>query len=172
MPHLLREFTTAALVLITSLSSPVLAAGAFNKTVSLQGISFQIQAKGEGSQQQLTITARGGKRAIKPITQTVDGQVVGAEVADLNSSTSPEIYVYVQSAGSGTYGQVVAYSVVNSQLKPIKLPELSGPSAKGYQGHDEFQVVEGCLVRRFPIYKPGDSNAKATGGTRQICYKL
>jgi len=33
-------------------------------------------------------------------------------------------------------------------------------------------VVEGCLVRRFPIYKPGDTNAKATGGKRQICYKL
>jgi hypothetical protein len=33
-------------------------------------------------------------------------------------------------------------------------------------------VVEGCLVRRFPIYKPGDSNAKATGGLKQICYKL
>ena len=27
-------------------------------------------------------------------------------------------------------------------------------------------------MRRFPIYKPGDANAKATGGERQICYKL
>jgi hypothetical protein len=35
-----------------------------------------------------------------------------------------------------------------------------------------FQVVEDCLARRFPIYKPGDSNAKASGGLRQICYKL
>jgi len=33
-------------------------------------------------------------------------------------------------------------------------------------------VEEGCLVLRTPIYKPGDSNAKATGGERQICYKL
>ena len=33
-------------------------------------------------------------------------------------------------------------------------------------------VAEGCLTRRFPIYKPGDSNAKPTGGLRQICYKL
>jgi hypothetical protein len=32
--------------------------------------------------------------------------------------------------------------------------------------------VEDCLARRFPIYKPGDSNAKARGGQRQICYKL
>ncbi len=58
-----------------------------------------------------------------------------------------------------------------SDLVPISLQELSGAMAQGYQGHDQFEVVEGCLVRRFPIYKPGDSNAKASGGERQICYK-
>ncbi len=42
-----------------------------------------------------------------------------------------------------------------SELSPITLPELTGANAKGYQGHDEFQVVEACLARRFPIYKPG-----------------
>lgn len=99
--------------------------------------------------------------------------MVGAEVADLNSNSLPEIYVYVQSAGSGSYGELVAYSVINgNELSPIVMQELTGAPAKGYQGHDEFSVVESCLVRRFPIYKPGDSNAKATGGLRQICYKL
>jgi len=28
------------------------------------------------------------------------------------------------------------------------------------------------LTRRFPIYKSGDTNAVATGGTRQLQYKL
>ena len=94
-------------------------------------------------------------------------------MADLNSNGLPEIYVFVQGAGSGSYGELVAYAVMKgSELSPITLQELSGATAKGYQGHDQFSVVEGCLVRRFPIYKPGDSNAKATGGERQICYKL
>ncbi len=174
MKRLLRPLAAAVLLLSAGFSGNAWAgSGAFGKTLSLQGISFQVQATGEGSQQQLTITPRGGKRQFKPITQTVDGRVVGAEVADLNSNSLPELYVYVQSAGSGSYGQLVAYAVINSdQLSPIYLQELSGASAKGYQGHDEFSVVEGCLVRRFPIYKPGDSNAKATGGLRQICYKL
>mgnify|MGYP006982884664 CR=1 FL=1 len=43
---------------------------------------------------------------------------------------------------------------------------------QGFQGHDSFEVVEGCLARRFPIDKAGDTNAKATGGERQICCKL
>lgn len=174
MKRLLCQLTSAAMLLSAALAGKALAgSGAFNKMLSLQGYSFQVKTTGEGSQQQLTITSRGGKKLIKPITQTVNGTVIGAEVADLNSNSLPEIYVYVQSAGSGSYGELVAYSVINSdQLSPIYMQELTGAPAKGYQGHDEFSVVEGCLVRRFPIYKPSDSNAKATGGLRQICYKL
>ena len=47
-------------------------------------------------------------------------------------------------------------------------PEISA----GYMGHDEFSVGEGALLRRFPIYREGDSNAQPSGGTRQIQYKL
>ena len=171
--HPLAPIATLALLLAANLPTNAWAAGTFNRTLSLQGYSFEVKATGAGSQQQLTITTRGGKTPIKPITQTVNGTVIGAEVADLNSNSLPEVYVYVQSAGSGSYGELVAYSVIKGNtLSPIYLQELTGAPAKGYQGHDAFSVVEGCLVRRFPIYKPSDSNAKATGGLRQICYKL
>ena len=167
------QLTTAALLLATALSGGAWAGAGFNKTLQLQGTSFQVQSSGEGSQQQLTITTTGAKAPIKPIRQTVNGHVVGAEVADLNGNGLPEIYVFVQGAGSGSYGELVAYAVMKgSELSPITLPELTGANAQGYQGHDQFQVVESCLARRFPIYKPGDSNAKASGGQRQICYKL
>ena len=173
MTRLFGGIATAALLVSASLAGSAWAAGAFHQTLALQGVSFHVRATGEGSQQQLTITAQGVKSTFKPISETVDGRVIGAEVADLNSDTLPEVYVYVQGAGSGSYGQLVAYSASRGQhLLPIYLQELSGAPAKGYMGHDAFQVVEGCLVRRFPIYKPGDSNAKATGGLRQICYKL
>ena len=33
-------------------------------------------------------------------------------------------------------------------------------------------MVESNLVRRFPLYNRGDSNAKPTGGIRQVTYKL
>jgi hypothetical protein len=39
-------------------------------------------------------------------------------------------------------------------------------------GHDDFAVVEGTLVRRFPVYKDGDHNAAPSGGVRQLQYKL
>ena len=162
---------SAALLLAPSLASPSWA-GAFRKSESLQGITFVVTSTGEGSQQELTITASGGKKPFAPIRRTVDGRVMGAEVADLNSNGQPEIYVFVQGAGSGSYGELVAYAVTNGTLLPISLQELSGPMAQGYMGHDAFAVVENCLVRRFPIYKANDANAKATGGTREIVYKL
>ena len=159
MKHFLPQLSAAALVLATALPGNAWAGAAFNQTLNQQGISFQVQSSGEGSQQQLTITTTGARPPIKPIQQTVNG--------------TPEIYVFMQGAGSGSYGELVAYAVINSSdLSPIYLQELTGSAAQGYRGHDQFAVVEGCLVRRFPIYKPGDTNAKATGGERQICYKL
>ncbi|MFM1901646.1 MAG: hypothetical protein RLZZ216_2222 [Cyanobacteriota bacterium] len=173
MRRLFPQLTTSAVLLATALPGNAWAGAAFNQTLKQQGISFQVRAAGAGSQQQLTITTTGAKPPINPIQQTVNGRVVDAKVADLNGNGTPEIYVFVQGAGSGSYGELVAYAVINSSdLSPISLQDLTGSAAQGYRGHDQFEVVEGCLVRRFPIYKPGDTNAKATGGERQICYKL
>ena len=87
----------------------------------------------------------------------------------------PEIYVYVNSAGSGAYGSLVAYaSNRNKSLTPIYLPELSDDKklSEGYMGHDEFTIIENSFARRFPVYLKDDSNCCPKGGTRQIEYKL
>ena len=104
---------------------------------------------------------------------TVDATVVGAEVEDLNGDGQPELFVYGQSAGSGSYGSVWAWSVSRrGSLLPIRLGAMSSKDSSGYRGHDRFAVVETSLVRRFPIYLPGDTNARPTGGSRQVTYKL
>ena len=133
-----------------------------------------MSSQGEGSVRQLTIATSGTPRAIAPIRQEILGSVSGVEVADLDANGLPEVYVFITSAGSGSYGAVEGWALNKGRrsLSSIHLPELSGKAAEGYQGHDEFAVVELTLARRFPIYRPGDSNAKPTGGTRQISYKL
>lgn len=139
------------------------------------GITFHVTSPNSGSINEVTITPSGLEIDNSPVTVEIDGTVTGAEVSDLNFDGSPEIYVYATSAGSGSYGSVVAYGTNNRKsMSPIYLPPVvDHPEAsKGYMGHDEFAVVELGLVQRFPIYREGDTNAEPTGGTRQVQYKL
>lgn len=147
----------------------------FSKSLALQGVEFNVEATNQGSINQLTITPSGLQEDNSVISSEIDGSVIDAEVADLDANGSPELYVYVQSAGSGSYGSVVAYAVNNGKsLSAITLQSLEDDAAnsKGYMGHDEFSVVENTLARRFPLYNEGDTNASPSGKTRQLEYKL
>lgn len=166
--------TRLTALLLTSTTATAVLAAPLSQVLKLQGVSFHVTASGEGSQQSLQVKATEGDKAFPTINEQVDGSVTGAEVEDLNSDGKPELFVYVSSAGSGSYGEVKAWTASRTGriLLPIVMPELSGNDAKGYMGHDKFAVVENVLARSFPIYKSGDSNANPTGGTRQINYKL
>lgn len=149
--------------------------GTFDRTLELQGIRFRVTSANAGSSNTLRIVPSGLEIDNAPVEQRIEGTVTGAEVADLDADGSPEVYVYVTSAGSGSYGSVVAYSANRRKsLSGIHLPPITEnkPASRGYMGHDEFAVVENVLAHRFPIYREGDSNAKPTGGMRQLQYKL
>ncbi len=147
----------------------------FDQTLTLQGISFRVASANSGSINELKIVPSGLLIDNASIVRAIEGQITRAEVADLNADGSPEVYVYVRSAGSGSYGTLVAFSAnQRKSLSEIHLPPISddAKAVQGYMGHDEFAVVEGTLVRRFPVYKDADSNAAPSGGVRQLQYKL
>ena len=138
-------------------------------------IVFSLRASDEGSLNRLTIEAAGLQRVDLMSAHEIDGVAYRAEVADLDANGWPEVYAYISSAGSGSYGSLVAYAVNNGKsATPIYLrPLTEDPAASlGYMGHDEFAVVENRLVRRFPVYNDGDTNSKPTGGMRQVQYRL
>lgn len=171
---LLSLITLAACSLV-SMAEEAASAKGFDKKLSLQGLTFRVKCPNEGSLNKLTITPTGLEGENKPIVVEVDGSVTGAEVDDLDANGFPEIYVYVTSAGSGSYGSLVAYAANQKKsLTEIFLPDLGEDkvNSKGYMGHDQFAVGEGSFLRRFPIYKAGDSNAKPSDKTRQLQYKL
>lgn len=165
----------AAAALLLGWSAAALPAP-FDRTLSLQGVAFRVTSANSGSLNELTIVPSGLSADNTPVVRTIDGQVVGAEVADLNADGAPELYVYVRSAGSGSYGSLVAFGADPNRrsLGEIRLPPVTDApaAARGYMGHDQFAVGEGALLRRFPIYKDGDTNAAPTGGVRQLQYKL
>lgn len=147
----------------------------FSRTLTMQGITFRVSCANRGSLNELRIEPEGLLTDNSPMVQDVDGRVTGAEVANLNADGSPEVYVYAQSAGSGSYGSLVAFSANNlKSLSGIYLPPVvEHPQAsKGYMGHDAFAVSGNRLVQRFPVYRDTDANAAPTGGTREVQYRL
>ena len=154
---------------------PPAPAAPFERTLELQGIRFQVSSENAGADNRLRIVPSGLAIDNTPIERAIDGRVTGAEVADLDADGSPEVYVYVQAAGSGAYGSLAAYSANRRKsLSEVYLPPLTEDPAlaQGYQGHDAFAVLEGVLGRRFPIYRETDTNAAPTGGIRQVQYRL
>ncbi len=178
--HRFKEFQVAALACF-AIHAPLLAAdkpavgSAFDQKLELQGIKFHVTCPNKGSINLLSIVPTGLTTDNKKIEVEVDGTVTGAEVEDLDADGSPEIYVYTQSAGSGSYAAVIAYAANKKKsLSQVTLPDLADDkkASEGYMGHDEFALVENRLIRRFKIYSEGDANAKPTGKTRQIQYRL
>jgi hypothetical protein len=146
----------------------------FPKKLTLQGITYELKVLGKGSIQQLTIIPYGLKLYNDTFHLEVE-PIVGAEIEDLDHDGFPELLIYIQSAGSGSYGNVIGFSPNKGKsLSQIYFPELDKKSAtmKGYMGHDEFAIVESSLARRFKIYEGTDSNARPTGKIRQLEYQL
>lgn len=148
---------------------------AFDRDLELQGIRFHITSSNSSSLNKLKIALAGLKIENPLLEKTIDGTVTGAEVADLNLDGSPEVYVYVTSAGSGSYGSLVAYSANRlKSISDIYLPPLKDDkmASMGYMGHDTFSIEGNFLVRRFPVYRDTDINTKPTGGIRRLQYQL
>ena len=166
--------------MLTLAAVPPLAAGSepsrpFFAQMVLQDVTFQVESSNDSSINRVVVRAEGPSGAIGQMEAEADGTITGVEVEDLDANGYPEIYVYVTSAGSGSYGSLIAYaSNRNRSLSEIYLPSLEDHPevSKGYMGHDTFAVGEGALLRRFPIYREGDSNAEPSGGTRQLQYRL
>lgn len=148
----------------------------FSKELKLQGVVFNVSAVKKDGLSTMRVATTGLE--IQEFNETFDvtgSQIVNAEVEDLNSDGSPELLVYTQSDGSGSYGEVYAFSVNNlKSMSQVYFPPTAENATinTGYMGHDAFALVETRLMQRFPIYAEGDANANPTGGMRQVTYQL
>ena len=93
-------------------------------------------------------------------------------VGDLDANGYDELYIITTSAGSGSYGNVIGIaSISDKSLSQITVPAVEekdmkkGGKFEGYEGHDEFEIIENSLARRFPIKAPNATK-------RAINYKL
>lgn len=147
----------------------------FSKVLRFHGMGFHISSVKKEYTSIATVRPFGLERINTPVSKEINGKIVDAVIADLNNDGSPEILIFTQSDGSGSYGDVIGFSVNNkkSMSQIYFTPTAENNSIKnGYMGHDFFYIEESKLVQRFPIYEEKDVNANPSGGKRYITYDL
>ncbi|QNH60635.1 hypothetical protein [Hymenobacter sediminicola] len=171
-PRSATETADPATLRASSSTATPAATVSFRRELSQDDHRFVVQTTGEGSQRQMQLRVEKNGRELTTTTQTVEGVVANAVATNLNNDKFPELLVFLTDAGSGSYGQLIGYEFLNQGRRNLSLPELVGPAAKGYQGHDEFRVQGQRVLRTFPIYLDADPNCCPTGGLRTIQYEL
>lgn len=106
---------------------------------------------------------------------TVLGKVKKAFAEDMNDDGRPDLMICTYTGDSTPIGSVVSisFNAANKNFEPIYFPDiyLDAKLREGYRGYDEFSALTGTLMRKFPLYLPGDATGNPTGGTRIIQYK-
>jgi hypothetical protein len=107
----------------------------------------------------------------------IKGVVKGAAVDDFNNDGFPDLVIFVYSGKDASMGTVIGVaSEKNESIKPIFFPDILDDAKLrlGYKGRDKFQLIEGTLLRSFPLYDTSDSTdvLKPLNITRNIQYRV
>ncbi len=126
-----------------------------------------------------TITPIGFDKDVREFSFEIRGRVTKAEVDDINRDGFPDLVFYVYNNNDSIpKGTVIGVSSENNEtVSPIIFPDIyDDPKLRiGYKGYDEFFLMEGYLVRRFPVFSSDSTQAApAKKGTlmRQIQYMV
>ncbi len=136
----------------------------FMKYLTLQDIGFNVSAVEKGGKQEVTIRSMGLEISdADPIVISFPGEILDAQIEDLNSDGSPEVVVFSRDGNRANVHGVSVNSGKSMSMFYFPPLENNPELMEGFDGNDAFALVETNLVQRFPI---------GGGKTRQIVYEL
>jgi len=145
-------------------------------TLKIGRVGYRVDCRNKKvDENQLEVKPVGFDNAARELNFILRGRVAKAEIDDLNSDGYPDLVLYVYTDSNAIYGTVYAFiSQANKSITGCVLPDpvMDGKINEGYKGHDQFSLMQGFLLEKFPIYKAGDDKDQPTGGTRVILYQL
>ncbi|MBV9989499.1 MAG: hypothetical protein JO301_17595 [Chitinophagaceae bacterium] len=149
----------------------------FDSTMKVGKAGFRVFCANKNPEKNIaTISPVGFDKDAHEVSFEIKGRVTKAEVDDLNGDGFPDLVVYVYNGGDKRTGTVIGVSSDKNQgFGPIYFPDITDDMKLrvGYVGYDEFTLMEGNLMRRFPVYSTADSaNIKPTGVIRQVMYRV
>jgi len=137
----------------------------FDKSASYETITFRVTSPQAAEGNSFTITPAGLSVSNEPITMQVNGKVTEVMAQDIDGDNSPEATVIFETAKGHRLAKVFT-TFAGKSFGEVNFPEPEGKGLfDGYQGGDEYEMMENTFVRRFPLHGQA---AK----TRQLQFKL
>jgi hypothetical protein len=147
-----------------------------DSTLKIGKAGYRVDCRNKSvTQNPLSVKPVGFESGARDVSFTLKGRVASAQVDDLNRDGYPDLVLFIYSDSNASSGTVYGFiSEANKEIIPCVLPDASmNPKiSTGYKGHDQFTLMEGTLLQRFPIYNKDDNKDKPTGGNRVVLYQL
>lgn len=143
-------------------------------TVKMGDQGYRVECSNkEADENYVSISPVGLRIAGSKPSFKVLGRVNKALTDDFNDDGLPDLVICVYNESNNQTTIVSMSYTADKNLVPIYFPDiyLDPKLREGYKGYDEFSVLTGTLLRKFPIYLPDDTSDKPTGGIRTIQYK-
>ncbi|MGE0482729.1 MAG: hypothetical protein AB7Q81_01170 [Gammaproteobacteria bacterium] len=117
------------------------------------------------------ITVANEELILTRLTAPFEGTLSKSFVDDLDGDGNFEVVVtYADDQGRRTGLDV--YRWREYLLEPVRLAALEAAQAAGYQGGDEFAVVDHTLVRIFQVYEQAEGGWQPTAAQRRLRYSF
>jgi len=163
-------------IMMASVTTVYSQARKIDTIMKLGNIGFKLVTNNKNEDKNyVTISPIGFGSGARDVSFEVKGRIRKAEVDDLNNDFYPDMVIYVYTNDPNDKGTVVGISSIkNESLTGIGFPDIvDDPKLRvGYKGFDTFMLMEGTLMRRFPVYTADSVGAQRTGMYRQIQYKV
>ncbi len=148
----------------------------FDTTVKVGKQGFHVECSNKSADQNdISISPIGFKEEGPKPSFKIPGKVTEALIDDMNDDGSSDLLICVYSGDSSEIGTIVCitYNATDKNFAPVYFPDiyLDPKIREGYKGHDEFSILTGTLLRKFPVYLPNDTPGNPTGGKRTVQYK-
>lgn len=144
----------------------------YAKSVRMGKTSFDIRSLPASgcAVQIISVAVRRGGKKISGMKADVDYLVRSAKAVDLTGDGTPELAVFSRTTEGVVSESLDVYWMDGTTLRRATVPELDDKT--GYKGGDRFNLNGRLIVRTMPVYRVGDPEGKATGGTRSLKYEF
>ncbi len=150
----------------------------FDTTMKYTTAGYRVFANNKSAEKNnVTVSLIGFSNAAqRDASFEVKGILKGAAVDDFNNDGFPDLVMHIYKGKAAEMGSIIGIASNNNEsIKPIYFPDILDDVKlrDGYKGNDKFILIEGTLMRSFPVFDVADTSAaKPLGIVRHIQYRV